>query len=106
MQSMRHHCNRLGARIFLAAALTVCAEGCVAAEDDPVLRSSYMPEWSDTDFRELASCYQGVFPSRQAFEAAVLGARRHDRRALEQVLECSYGRGCDGAASELYGGEL
>src|SRR4051794_39229449 len=106
MLNVRHRCHRIVARTLFAAALTACGEVHAAAGDEQTLTSTYMPEWRDTDSREFASCYEGVLPSRQAFEAAVRRARRHDRPALEHILECSYSRGCDGAASELYGGEL
>ena len=65
-----------------------------------------MPQWDETHFGEATACATGILPPGRTYQDTVISARRHDRRALEDVIACSYSRCCDAAAGELHSGVL
>ena len=76
--------------IMLSVLLSSCATRLKGGQltGDPgsftTLYSGYMPDWSATQFSEAGATASGVLS--RPYRDAVLDARRHDRRALEEVL--------------------
>ncbi len=87
------------------AMLTACSSTPTpSVSDSQSLPNVYMPSWSATRFEEAEATAGGVLP--RPYHEAVLAARHHDRKALEEVISCSYSRYCDAMAGELHAGVL
>ena len=63
-----------------------------------------MPDWSATRFDEAEATATGVLS--HPYRDAVFAARRRDRKAMEEVISCSYSHYCDAAAGEIHSGVL
>jgi hypothetical protein len=76
-----------------------------SGDRQPCLPAGYMPEWSATRFAEAEMCGdKDALPPGRTYAAAVVAAKRHDRKSLEQVIACSYR--ADAAAGELHSGVM
>jgi len=83
----------------------ILAQSARSNDRNPCLPAGYMPRWSATRFAEAEMCGdKDALPPGRTYAAAVVAAKRHDRKALEQVIACSYR--ADAAAGELHSGVM
>jgi len=89
---------RLGIALILTGLITSCATKRPSAL--PSLSWGYMPLWTQTRFDEAEYTASGVL--HRPYHEAVHDAWRHDRKALVEVISCSYSKRCDAAAGEIH----
>lgn len=112
---MKYNAIKCAALLSLVCGLAACssthrqqAQAASSSFIDPArcLMDGYMPRWSDTKFYEAEACASGVLPKGRSYHDAVADAKRGDRRALEEVISCTYSPLCDAACGELHAGVM
>src|SRR3954454_14221173 len=92
-------------RHIVIFAFLILARSASSDDRQPCLPAGYMPSWSATRFKEAELCGdKDALPPGRTYAAAVVAAKRRDRKALEQVIACSYH--ADAAAGELHSGVM